>query len=99
MAFGGILLYFSLLGANGCMAQVTHQTSVVRVRAVDVSNVLSRPQHRFLDAQPARLRFGSIGTAVTSLPRSCACAVLHDGRRMPLLVWLNLIMAGMVIWR
>jgi cytochrome c oxidase subunit 1 len=42
-AFGGLLLYFSLVGANGLYG--------------DFACILSRPQHRFLDVEPAGIGF------------------------------------------
>src|ERR1700680_397638 len=98
-AFGGLLLYFSLLGANGlygagnapdvgwfAYAPLTSQTFSVG-HSTD-----------FWILALLISGFGSIGTAVniiaTALCMRCPGMTLA---KMPLFVWLNLIMAGLVI--
>src|ERR1700687_2228116 len=98
-AFGGLLLYFSLLGANGlygagnapdvgwfAYAPLTSQTFSVG-HSTD-----------FWILALLVSGFGSIGTAVniiaTALCMRCPGMTLA---KMPLFVWLNLIMAGLVI--
>src|ERR1700693_3852513 len=98
-AFGGLLLYFSLVGANGlygagnapdvgwfAYAPLTSQTFSVG-HSTD-----------FWILALLVSGFGSIGTAVniiaTALCMRCPGMTLA---KMPLFVWLNLIMAGLVI--
>jgi len=63
-----------------------------------IACILTRAQHRLLDAGLLVSGFGSIGTAVnfiaTILCMRCPGMALG---KMPLLAWLNLVMAGMVI--
>src|ERR1700677_2642768 len=99
MAFGGFLLYFSLVGANGlygagnapdvgwfAYAPLTSQTFSVG-HSTD-----------FWTLALLVSGFGSIGTAInivaTILCMRCPGMTLA---KMPLFVWLNLIMAGLVI--
>src|SRR6202453_3137265 len=98
-AFGGLLLYFSLIGANGlygagnapdvgwfAYAPLTSQTFSVG-HSTD-----------FWTLALLVSGFGSIGTAInivaTILCMRCPGMTLA---KMPLFVWLNLIMAGLVI--
>src|SRR6202049_2313841 len=98
-AFGGLLLYFSLVGANGlygagnapdvgwfAYAPLTSQTFSVG-HSTD-----------FWTLALLVSGFGSIGTAInivaTALCMRCPGMTLA---KMPLFVWLNLIMAGLVI--
>ena len=98
-AFGGLLLYFSLLGANGlygagnapdvgwfAYAPLTSQTFSVG-HSTD-----------FWTLGLLVSGFGSIGTAIniltTILCMRCPGMTLS---KMPLLAWLNLVMAGLVI--
>jgi cytochrome c oxidase subunit I len=98
-AFGGLLLYFSLLGANGlygagnapdvgwfAYAPLTSQTFSVG-HSTD-----------FWTLGLLVSGFGSIGTAInimaTVLCMRCPGMTLS---KMPLLAWLNLVMAGLVI--
>src|SRR3989442_8797620 len=98
-AFGGLLLYFSLVGANGlygagnapdvgwfAYAPLTSQTFSVG-HSTD-----------FWTLALLVSGFGSIGTAInivaTVLCMRCPGMMLA---KMPLLAWLNLVMAGLVI--
>src|SRR5258705_13924283 len=98
-AFGGLLLYFSLLGANGlygagnapdvgwfAYAPLTSQTFSVG-HSTD-----------FWTLSLLVSGFGSIGAAVNIITTIVClrCPGMTPGR-MPLLVWLNLIMGGMGI--
>src|ERR1700683_5158147 len=99
MAFGGFLLYFSLVGANGLYGAGN---------APDVGWVADAP----LTARPFSVGhstdfwtlgllvsgFGSIGTAINILTTILCmrCPGMSLGK-MPLLAWLNLVMSGMVI--
>ena len=99
MAFGGFLLYFSLVGANGlygagnapdvgwfAYAPLTSQTFSVG-HSTD-----------FWTLGLLVSGFGSIGTAIniiaTVLCMRCPGMILG---KMPLLAWLNLVMAGLVV--
>src|SRR6202451_236301 len=98
-AFGGLLLYFSFIGANGLYGAGN---------APDVGWFAYAP----LTSRPFSLGhstdlwtlgllvsgIGSIGTAVNFITTivSMRCSGMTLGK-MPLLVWLNLIMGGMVI--
>ena len=98
-AFGGLLLYFSLLGANGlygagnapdvgwfAYAPLTSQTFSVG-HSTD-----------FWTLGLLVSGFGSIGTAINILATILCmrCPGMSLGK-MPLLAWLNLVMSGMVI--
>src|SRR5450755_2583546 len=98
-AFGGLLLYFSLVGANGlygagnapdvgwfAYAPLTSQTFSVG-HSTD-----------FWTLALLVSGFGSIGTAINSVATilSMRCQGMSLAR-MPLLPWLNLTMAGLVI--
>lgn len=99
MAFGGFLLYFSVLGANGlygagnapdvgwfAYAPLTSQTFSVG-HSTD-----------FWTLGLLVSGFGSIGTAINILTTILCmrCPGMSLGK-MPLLAWLNLVMSGMVI--
>src|SRR5271167_3962479 len=98
-AFGGLLLYFSLVGANGlygagnapdvgwfAYAPLTSQTFSVG-HSTD-----------FWTLSLLVSGFGSIGTAINILTTILCmrCPGMSLGK-MPLLAWLNLVMSGMVI--
>src|SRR5271170_2644896 len=98
-AFGGLLLYFSLLGANGlygagnapdvgwfAYAPLTSQTFSVG-HSTD-----------FWTLSLLVSGFGSIGTAINIITTILCmrCPGMSLGK-MPLLAWLNLVMSGMVI--
>src|ERR1700755_2534409 len=98
-AFGGILLYFSLIGANGLYGAGN---------APDVGWFAYAPltSHSFsvghsTDCWTLSLLvsgFGSIGTAINIIATIlCLRCPGMKISRMPLLAWLNLVMAGMVL--
>jgi cytochrome c oxidase subunit 1 len=99
MAFGGIVLYFSLLGANGLYG-AGNAPDVGWFAYAPLTSRTFSPGHStdFWTLSLLVSGFGSIGTAVniitTIVCLRCPGMTLE---RMPLLVWLNLIMAGMVI--
>jgi cytochrome c oxidase subunit 1 len=99
MAFGGIFLYFSLLGANGLYG-AGNAPDVGWFAYAPLTSRTFSPGHStdFWTLSLLVSGFGSIGTAVniitTIVCMRCPGMTLE---RMPLLVWLNLIMAGMVI--
>ena len=99
-AFGGLLLYFSLVGANGLYgAGNAPDVGLVCLRAVDFARILSWPQYGLLDSEPAGLRaLEASAPRSISLPRLCCmrCPGMTLGK-MPLLAWLNLVMSGMVL--
>jgi len=98
-AFGGILLYFSLIGANGLYGAGNAPDVGWFAYAPLTSHTFS-PGHStdFWTLGLLVSGFGSIGTAIniiaTILCMRCPGMTLG---KMPLLVWLNLVMAGMVI--
>src|SRR5499425_2235250 len=98
-AFGGFLLYFSFLGGNGLYGAGNAPDVGWWAYAPLTSRAFS-PGHSSEYWTIALLvsGFGSIGTAIniiaTILSMRCPGMTLY---RMPLLAWLNLIMAGMVI--
>jgi cytochrome c oxidase subunit 1 len=98
-ALGGFLLYFSFLGGNGLYGAGNAPDIGWWAYAPLTSRAFS-PGHSSDYWTTALLvaGFGSIGTAVnliaTILSMRCPGMKLS---RMPLLAWLNLIMAGMVI--
>jgi cytochrome c oxidase subunit 1 len=98
-AFGGMLLYFSVLGANGLYG-AGNAPDVGWFAYAPLTSRTFSPGHStdFWTLSLLVSGFGSIGTAVnlitTIVCMRCPGMTLE---RMPLLVWLNLIMAGMVI--
>src|SRR5437588_496875 len=98
-AFGGLLLYFSLVGANGLYGAGN---------APDVGWFAYAPltSRTFSVGHSTDFRtlallvsgFGSIGTAINILTTILCmrCPGMSLGK-MPLLAWLNLVMSGMVI--
>src|SRR4030088_2887826 len=98
-AFGGIFLYFSFLGANGLYGAGSAPDVGWFAYAPLTSQTFS-PGHStdFWTLSLLVSGFGSIGTAVniiaTILCMRCPGMTLG---KMPLLVWLNLTMAGLVI--
>src|SRR5713101_3957351 len=98
-AFGGILLYFSFLGANGLYGAGSAPDVGWFAYAPLTSQTFS-PGHStdFWTLSLLVSGFGSIGTAIniiaTILCMRCPGMTLG---RMPLLAWLNLTMAGLVI--
>jgi cytochrome c oxidase subunit 1 len=99
MAFGGLLLYFSFLGGNGLYG-AGNAPDVGWFAYAPLTARTFSPGHSTDYWTLALLvsGFGSIGTAVniitTILCMRCPGMTLG---RMPLLAWLNLTMAGLVI--
>jgi cytochrome c oxidase subunit 1 len=98
-AFAGILLYFSLLGANG-LSGVGNAPDVGWFAYAPLTSRTFSPGHStdFWTLSLLVSGFGSIGTAINIITTIVCmrCPGMTLGR-MPLLVWLNLVMAGMVI--
>jgi cytochrome c oxidase subunit 1 len=99
MAFGGILLYFSFLGANGLYG-AGNAPDVGWFAYAPLTSKTFSPGHS-TDYWTLGLLvsgFGSIGTAINIIVTILCmrCPGMKLGK-MPLLVWLNLVMAGMVI--
>src|SRR6266851_6862936 len=99
MAFGGLLLYFSVVGANGLYG-AGNAPDVGWFAYAPLTSRTFSPGHSTDYWTLALLvsGFGSIGTAVniltTILCMRCPGMSLD---KMPLLAWLNLVMSGMVI--
>jgi len=98
-AFGGVLLYFSLLGANGLYG-AGNAPDVGWFAYAPLTSRTFSPGHStdFWTLSLLVSGFGSIGTAVNIIATIVClrCPGMTLGR-MPLFVWLNFIMAGMVI--
>src|SRR5207249_4483987 len=98
-AFGGLLLYFSFLGGFGLYGAGTAPDVGWFAYAPLTSKTFS-PGHSTDYWTLALLvsGFGSIGTAIniTATIASMRCPGMTLGK-MPLLVWLNLVMASLVI--
>src|SRR5882762_10136839 len=99
MAFGGLLLYFSLLGANGLYG-AGNAPDVGWFAYAPLTSRTFSPGHStdFWTLSLLVSGFGSIGTAANIITTIVCmrCPGMTIGR-MPLFAWLNLIMAGMVI--
>jgi cytochrome c oxidase subunit I len=98
-AFGGLLLYFSLVGANGLYGAGNAPDVGWFAYAPLTSRTFSVGHSTdFWTLGLLVSGFGSIGTAVniltTILCMRCPGMSLN---KMPLLAWLNLVMAGMVV--
>jgi cytochrome c oxidase subunit I len=98
-AFGGLLLYFSFLGGNGLYGAGTAPDVGWWAYAPLTAKAFS-PGHSSDYWTLALLvsGFGSIGTAINLIATILCmrCPGMKLGR-MPLLPWLNLVMAGMVL--
>jgi cytochrome c oxidase subunit 1 len=98
-AFGGILLYFSVLGANGLYG-AGNAPDVGWFAYAPLTSKTFSPGHStdFWTLSLLVSGFGSIGTAINIITTIVCmrCPGMTPGR-MPLLVWLNLVMAGLVI--
>jgi cytochrome c oxidase subunit 1 len=98
-AFGGLLLYFSFIGGNGLYG-AGNAPDVGWFAYAPLTSRAFSPGHStdFWTLGLLVSGFGSIGTAVnfiaTILCMRCPGMTLG---KMPLLAWLNLVMAGMVI--
>jgi cytochrome c oxidase subunit 1 len=99
MAFGGLLLYFSVLGANGLYG-AGNAPDVGWFAYAPLTSRTFSPGHStdFWTLSLLVSGVGSIGTAIniitTIVCMRCPGMTL---KRMPLFVWLNLIMGAMVI--
>ena len=98
-ALGGMLLYFSFLGGNGLYGAGNAPDVGWWAYAPLPAKAFS-PGHSSDYWTVALLvsGFGSIGTAINIIATVLCmrCPGMHLGR-MPLLVWLNLVMSGMVL--
>jgi cytochrome c oxidase subunit 1 len=98
-AFGGILLYFSLVGANGLYG-AGNAPDVGWFAYAPLTSLAFSPGHStdYWTLSLLVSGFGSIGTAInifaTILCMRCPGMTLG---KMPLLAWLNLVMAGLVL--
>jgi cytochrome c oxidase subunit 1 len=99
-AFGGLLLYFSFIGGNGLYGAGTAPDVGWWAYSPLTSRAFS-PGHNtdFWTLSLLVSGFGSIGTGVNFIATifSMRCPGMTFGK-MPLLVWLNLVMAGMVLF-
>ena len=97
--FGGFLLYFSVLGANGLYG-AGNAPDVGWFAYAPLTSLAFSPGHStdFWILGILVSGFGSIGTAINLVATSLClrCRGMSLGK-MPLLVWMNLVMAGMVI--
>src|SRR5713226_2765445 len=99
MAFGGLLLYFSVVGANGLYGAGNAPDVGWFAYAPLTSSTFSRGHSTdYWTLALLVSGFGSIGTAINIIATilSMRCPGMTLGK-MPLLVWLNLTMAGLVI--
>src|ERR1700752_3198364 len=99
MAFGGFLLYFSFLGGSGLYG-AGNAPDVGWWSYAPLTSRAFSPGHSSDYWTIALLvsGFGSIGTAINILATIvCLRCPGMKLNRMPLLVWLNLVMAGMVL--
>src|SRR5712671_1193524 len=98
-AFGGLLLYFSLVGANGLYGAGNAPDVGWFAYAPLTSQTFSLGHSTdFWTLALLVSGFGSIGTAVNILTTIlCMRCPGMSLAKMPLLAWLNLVMSGMVI--
>src|SRR5437867_1702603 len=98
-AFGGLLLYFSLVGANGLYG-AGNAPDVGWFAYAPLTSRTFSPGHSTDYWTLALLvsGFGSIGTAINILATTLCmrCPGMKLGK-MPLLVWLSFVMAGLVL--
>src|ERR1700730_2588497 len=98
-AFGGLLLYFSVVGANGLYG-AGNAPDVGWFAYAPLTSTTFSPGHSNAYSTLALLvsGFGSIGTAINLITTiACLrCSGMTFGR-MPLFVWLIFVMAAMVI--
>jgi cytochrome c oxidase subunit I len=98
-AFGGFLLYFSFLGANGLYGAGNAPDVGWFAYAPLTSQTFSRGHSTdFWTLAVMVSGFGSIGTAINivSTILCLRCTGMTLGK-MPLFVWLNLVMGGLVV--
>src|SRR5256712_1976780 len=98
-AFGGLLLYFSLVGANGLYGAGNAPDVGWFAYAPLTSQTFSLGHSTdFWTLGILVSGFGSIGTAINIVATvTCMRCPGMTLAKMPLLVWLNLVMAGLVI--
>jgi cytochrome c oxidase subunit 1 len=98
-AFGGLLLYFSLLGANGLYG-AGNAPDVGWFAYAPLTSLAFSPGHStdYWTLSLLVSGFGSIGTGINIVATVICmrCPGMTLGK-MPLLAWLNLVMAGMVL--
>src|SRR5271168_3487570 len=99
MAFGGLLLYFSFIGGTGLYGAGSAPDVGWFAYAPLTSSTFSKGHSTdFWTLALLVSGFGSIGTAVnfiaTIVSMRCPGMTLN---KMPLLAWMNLVMAGMVL--
>jgi cytochrome c oxidase subunit I len=98
-AFGGLLLYFSLVGANGLYG-AGNAPDVGWFAYAPLTSLAFSPGHStdFWTLSLLVSGFGSIGTGVNIVATiiSMRCPGMTLGR-MPLFAWLNLVMGSMVL--
>src|ERR1700678_2964135 len=99
-AFGGLLLYFSFIGGNGLSA-AGNAPDVGWFAYAPLTSRAFSPGHStdFWSLALLVSGIGSIGTAVNFITTiiSMRCPGMTLGK-MPLLAWMNFVMAGMVIF-
>src|SRR5215471_3284756 len=98
-ALGGFLLYFSFLGANGLYGAGNAPDVGWWAYAPLTSKAFSPgPSSDYWTIAVLVAGFGTIGAAINIIATTLClrCPGMHLGR-MPLLVWLNLVMSGMVL--
>lgn len=99
MAFGGLLLYFSLVGANGLYG-AGNAPDVGWFAYAPLTSLAFSPGHStdYWTLSLLVSGVGSIGTAINIVTTviSMRCPGMTLGK-MPLLAWLNLVMGGLVI--
>jgi cytochrome c oxidase subunit 1 len=98
-ALGGFLLYFSFLGANGLYGAGNAPDVGWWAYAPLTSKAFSPgPSSDYWTIAVLVAGFGTIGAAINIIATVLClrCPGMHLGR-MPLLVWLNLVMSGMVL--
>src|ERR1700723_251259 len=99
MAFGGLLLYFSLVGANGLYG-AGNAPDVGWFAYAPLTSQTFSPGHStdFWTLALLISGFGSIGTAINLVTTIVCmrCPGMTLGR-MPLLAWMNLVMGGLVL--
>jgi cytochrome c oxidase subunit 1 len=99
MAFGGLLLYFSVLGANGLYG-AGNAPDVGWWAYAPLTALPFSPGHStdYWTLSLLVSGFGSIGTAINIIATVICmrCRGMTLGK-MPLLAWLNLVMGGLVV--
>jgi cytochrome c oxidase subunit 1 len=99
MAFGGLLLYFSLVGANGLYG-AGNAPDVGWFAYAPLTSQTFSPGHStdFWTLAILVSGFGSIGTAINIIATIiCMRCPGMSLAKMPLFAWLNLVMAGLVV--